>query len=224
MSVASHLGIRLADYDRRVRTFIPHYEEMLDAVASAAAAVASRPGAVILDLGIGTGALAAACASRLRPARVVGIDRDAGMIEACGRRLRRLRGLELVHADFDAIDLPACDLAVATLALHHILTPARKRAFYRRCFRALSPSGALVTGDCHPSSDPRLARAERENWTGHLRRSYSPAKTRSYLAAWAAEDRYFTLAEEVAMIEAAGFDTDVPWRRAGFAVILARRP
>ena len=30
MGVASHLGIKLTEYDSRIRTFIPHYEEMLD--------------------------------------------------------------------------------------------------------------------------------------------------------------------------------------------------
>src|SRR5215831_1860740 len=35
MSVASHLGIDLNDYDSRIRTFIPHYEEMLDVAGAA---------------------------------------------------------------------------------------------------------------------------------------------------------------------------------------------
>ena len=30
MSVATHLGIKLTEYDSRIRIFIPHYEEMLD--------------------------------------------------------------------------------------------------------------------------------------------------------------------------------------------------
>lgn len=224
MSVAAHLGIRLADYDRRVRTFIPHYEEMLSAAAEAAAAVTARRRPVLLDLGIGTGALAARCMQRLPSARVIGIDEDAAMLEACARRLRAGRGVELIHADFGAIRVPACDLIVATLALHHLLTPVRKRAFYRRCFEALSPTGALVTGDCCPSSNRRLAAAEREAWTGHMRRSYSPAKTSAYLAAWAGEDRYFTLNQELGMLGAAGFFTEVAWRRAPFAVIVARKP
>ena len=34
MAVASHLNIDLADYDQKIRTFIPYYEEMLDTVAA----------------------------------------------------------------------------------------------------------------------------------------------------------------------------------------------
>ena len=35
MGVASHLGIKLTEYDSRIRTFIPHYEEMLGVAAAA---------------------------------------------------------------------------------------------------------------------------------------------------------------------------------------------
>src|SRR4026208_979520 len=66
MSVASHLGIRLADYDARIRTFIPDYEEMLG-VAAAAIPARTR---TIVDLGIGTGALSARCLAPAPAARV----------------------------------------------------------------------------------------------------------------------------------------------------------
>ena len=33
MGVATHLGIKLSEYDARIRTFIPDYEEMLGVAA-----------------------------------------------------------------------------------------------------------------------------------------------------------------------------------------------
>ena len=33
-SVASHLGIPLPEYDARIRTFVPFYDEMLDGAAA----------------------------------------------------------------------------------------------------------------------------------------------------------------------------------------------
>ena len=224
VSVATHLHIRLADYDRRIRTFIPHYDEMLSCVSDAAAAVTTRARPVILDLGIGTGALTAACLRKLAAGRVFGIDQDDQMLAACARRLRHVRALELINADFAGSLLPRCDLIVATLALHHLRTPRRKLAFFRRCFEALTPLGALISGDCHPSSVASLAEKERKEWITHLRSSYSASKAAWYLSAWAAEDRYFTLTEETAMLATAGFDTDVVWRRSGFAVVVARKP
>ena len=75
MSVQSHLGIRLEEYDAKIRTFIPRYEEMIAAAAGALRAI-GRPALHILDLGTGTGALAAECL-RVRPAaRLTAIDAD----------------------------------------------------------------------------------------------------------------------------------------------------
>ena len=39
MSVASHLGIRTAEYDRQILTFIPYYDEILDASVEALTAL-----------------------------------------------------------------------------------------------------------------------------------------------------------------------------------------
>ena len=54
MGVASHLGIKIAEYDMRIRTFIPDYEEMLNVVADAVPPRART----MVDIGTGTGALA----------------------------------------------------------------------------------------------------------------------------------------------------------------------
>src|SRR5436190_16248469 len=83
MGVAAHLGIRLGEYDARIRTFIPDYEEMLDV---AAAAVPSRA-RTIVDLGIGTGALSSRCLTMAPRARTIGIDVDPEILALARRRL-----------------------------------------------------------------------------------------------------------------------------------------
>ena len=88
MSVSTHLRIRLSEYDRRIRTFIPGYEDMLDVAASVLAPLARRRPRV-LDLGIGTGALARRCVETVPGARLSGIDADEEMLEVADRRLRR---------------------------------------------------------------------------------------------------------------------------------------
>src|SRR5438552_18564572 len=84
MGVAAHLGIRLAEYDRRIRTFIPDYDEMLE-VAAAAVPARAR---MLVDLGIGTGALAARCLKIAPRARIVGIDVDHDVLALAARRFR----------------------------------------------------------------------------------------------------------------------------------------
>ena len=69
MSVSSHLAVSPAEYDARIRSMIPLYDELIGEVARALDQVA-RSVRTIVDLGIGTGALARACLDHLPGARV----------------------------------------------------------------------------------------------------------------------------------------------------------
>lgn len=217
MSVASHLGIELPEYDARIRTFIPDYEEMLD-TAAAAVPPAAR---TIVDLGTGTGALAARCLARARHARVIGIDADAEILTLAARRLGS-RG-RFVTGSFLRAAIPQCDVAVASLALHHVRTRAAKATLYARLARALGRHGRLITVDCQPSARPDLAEMQRRAWTAHLERSYSRRKAASLLRAWSHEDVYVPLEAEMSLMKNAGFRVDVLWRKGPFAVLRAGR-
>mgnify|MGYP006170890663 CR=1 FL=1 len=222
MSVATHLGIRLDEYDARIRTFIPGYEQMLDAAAHALRALPVRA-PTIVDLGTGTGALAARCLDVRSDATVTGIDADPAILDAARRRLEGRGGVaSFVQSDYLAITIPDADAVVASLALHHVRTAARKRRLYRDCRQALRPAGLLISADCFPSRDAELAALEREAWRAHLRRAYSEAETDAYFAAWAAEDVYMPLEDELAMLRDARLEPDVIWRVAPFGVVAAR--
>jgi tRNA (cmo5U34)-methyltransferase len=213
MGVASHLRIDLAEYDARIRTFIPDYEPMLDI----AAALVPRAARTIVDLGTGTGALAARCLTRARRARVVGIDADGEILTAARHRLGA-RGT-FVCASFLRADLPSCDAVVASFALHHVRTRAAKAALYERIAAALRPRGVFIDVDCHPATDRALARDQRNAWLAHLRESYTPAKAAALLRAWGKEDVYVPLETEIALIRRAGLRVEVLWRKGAFAVL-----
>lgn len=221
MGVAEHLGIETGEYDRRILTFIPHYEELLDGAAAALDAC-ERPARVIVDLGTGSGALASRCLERVRGARAVGIDADARMLEMA--RARVGRRLTTVDADFERAALPRCDAVTASLALHHVATPAAKTRLFARVFRALQAGGVLVEADCLTASSPRLRRRDHEAWHSHLARTYGRRGAANLLRAWRDEDTYFTLEQETALLRRAGFIVDVPWRRGAFAVVVAVKP
>jgi tRNA (cmo5U34)-methyltransferase len=222
MSVATHLGIRLRDYDAMIRTFIPNYEEMLDEAASALHLMRRRS-PVIVELGIGSGALAERCVAVSPRARVIGLDVDADILALARRRLGPR--LTTHSGDFLAAQLPACDVFVSSFALHHVRTRARKAGIYRRCFRALRPGGLFVIADCCLATDRRQRGRDREAWRAHLERTYRPARAEGFLRAWANEDVYFPLADEIDLLERAGFSVDVRWRHRAFAVLVgAKRP
>jgi tRNA (cmo5U34)-methyltransferase len=218
MSVASHLAIDLREYDARIRTFIPRYTEMLDAAAATVNAL--RPKAVV-DLGIGTGALASRVAWR-RGMQLIGIDEDESILAFAGKRLNARRPTFVVGS-FLRVPIPPCDAVVSSLALHHIESITAKGTLYRRAHAALSPRGIFVTADCFPSSLPTRAEEGRRAWRQHLERSYSPRQARAFLRAWAREDFYTTIEQEVALMVAAGFRCDVVWRHDSFAVIAGAR-
>src|SRR5678816_2397966 len=97
MSVASHLGMSPAAYDRRIRGLIPHYEELI-AEAARALGAARRPIRRITDLGIGTGTLTRACLRVAPAARVTGIELDGSMSAMATERLGRLAALSPWHS------------------------------------------------------------------------------------------------------------------------------
>jgi len=150
MGVATHLGIKLREYDTRIRTFIPDYEEMLQAAASVVPANSRK----IVDIGIGTGALSACCMRNARRAQIFGIDADARIMDAA---VRRLHGrAELMCGNFIRADRPTCEAVVASFALHHARTRAAKEKLYRRIRKVLRPGGLLVNVDCQPVTYVRV--------------------------------------------------------------------
>lgn len=217
MGVASHLGIRLTEYDSRIRTFIPHYEEMLD-VAAAAIPARTR---TIVDLGIGTGALSSRCLTAAPGARTVGIDVDPDILALAGRRLGDRASL--TTGSFLRAPLPACDALVASFALHHVRTRAAKASLYRRVRAALRPGGIFISVDSNPAVSTAVRRAQLDEWLAHLRRTYRAARARAIFEAWSHEDVYVPLDAEVGLLRSAGFRVELLWRRGAFAVLRGAR-
>jgi trans-aconitate methyltransferase len=216
MGVAAHLGIDLAQYDARIRTFIPQYEEMLDVAASAI----DPDSGIVVDLGIGTGALSARCRTVAPTAKFVGIDSDSEMLRAAEKRVP---GAKLICNSFLRCEIPPADAVVASFALHHVRTRTAKGALYQRIATALRSGGQIVNVDCQPAQEKRIARRQFEAWKAHLRLSYDEQQASDYLAAWAKEDVYVPLASEIALMEHAGFRVEVLWRKDAFAVLQGRR-
>lgn len=220
MGVSGHLRIDVDEYDSRIRTFVPYYQELLGAAANALKLV-SVPSPTIVDLGIGTGALAAACLALRPDSALIGVDSDAAMLDVAKVRLAGIPKVDLVTADFLEVPLPSCDAIVACLSLHHIRSGTSKRAFYAKCREALEPSGIMVSADCFPGSAGPVAAQHREAWLAHLEQTYTRAEAEQHLESWAGEDVYFPLEDELDWLRAAAFRPDVLWRMDGFAVVAA---
>ena len=140
-SVESHLRLDIVEYDELIRRFIPGYDEMLNELADYLAFhLVQRERPLVLDLGTGTGSLAALVLKRIPKASVIGIDTDPAMIVEARKRLADLlpRVTHLLGDFFGPLP-HGSDACMASLALHHIRELTEKRRLYRKILGALGP-------------------------------------------------------------------------------------
>ncbi len=119
----------------------------------------------VVDLGCGTGVALVALAPFVRT--VVGVDREAAMLEAAASRVAALPNVELRRGGLEALPLAdgEVDAAVCLLVLHHVpeLAPVLKEVH-----RVLVPGGRLCVVD--------MVAHDREDWRhtmGHAWRGFA---------------------------------------------------
>ena len=121
------------------------YDEVLEAVADLAAPAPERR---ILDIGAGTGTLAAICASR--GADVVGLDPSERMLAQARAKFGHDDPVQLLLVPDPFLDIPcpdgSFDAVVSTYAFHHV-PHARKRESIHEMLRVLRPEGIWALGD-----------------------------------------------------------------------------
>jgi ubiquinone/menaquinone biosynthesis C-methylase UbiE len=134
-----------------------------DGVRRAAVAAAGIvPGAVVADVGTGTGFLAEAALDA--GARVIGIDNSSGMLAEV---VERLAGRPFEARAGDAQALPVqngeVDAVLANMVLHHMPDPP---AAIREMARALKPGGRLVITDADSHEYRWLLTEQHDRWMG----------------------------------------------------------
>ena len=218
-SVEDHLGMRASEYDRAIRTFIPGYEALLAAQLLWLATTLPETG-VVVDLGGGTGALAQAIAERFPRVHVQVWDTDPQMLAVAEQRVRRYGDrVALVQRSFYE-PLPEAHAFVASLALHHVREEEQKKRLYGHIFQSLHESGIFLNGDCVMNSSPMADAEYYRTWEAFMESTgIPPAEAKRHFAAWAKEDRYFSIAAELTMLADAGFPfPDCFWKQGPFAL------
>ena len=226
-SVESHLRLDISEYDDFIRKFIPGYDEMLNELADYLAFhLAEREHPQMLDLGTGTGSLAALVLRRMPNARVIAIDTDPAMIVEARERLADLlpRVTHLLRNFLGPLP-PGCDACMASLALHHVRELAEKRRLYRRILAALNPRGIFINADAMFAENGPLEKWIRTIWSEHLAAGgFSEAEVLSHFEQWSTEDRYFDIETELHLLHDAGFSNlEVVWRRGPMAVMAGHK-
>ena len=221
-SVRRHLHLDIAEYDETIRRFIPGYEAMIDAAASAVAGVGPD---LVLELGAGTGGLSEGLLHRAEVGVVELLDIDSEMLD---RARSRLDGFgDRARFSLRSYDdpFPSCNACAASLALHHISTLPDKAALFQRVYDALTPGGVFVNADANmPLDESRQAPIYRY-WAAHLVASgIQEERAWQHFSEWAEEDTYLPLDAELTALRQIGFEAERVWSDGPMGVVVAKKP
>lgn len=151
-------------------------------VGEVTCAVAGMPAPRVLDLGCGTGALAARLLDAIPGCSLTGVDLSQRMVEVARARLAGRAEVLLGDAERPPFHDAAFDVVVCNDSFHHYPDPERA-AF--QAWRVLAAGGALVMGDVW---QPAPARALMNAWMPRSRegdvRIYSETELRDVLGTW----------------------------------------
>jgi tRNA (cmo5U34)-methyltransferase len=213
--------MRIADYDRQIRVLIPGYEPMRHVqLVLLAGVLEGTSGGLVIDLGGGTGSLAAAIAEAHANAEVEIWDTDAAMLEIarerCAKYGARVRAVERSYFE----PLPPCTAVVACIALHHVKDLAEKGKLYANIHAALRPGGLFANADTCMSTVPFVQAQCYRDWMRFMgTHGIDELQARKHFDAWALEDYCPPVCEELRLLGNAGFkESDVFWREAPFVV------
>jgi ubiquinone/menaquinone biosynthesis C-methylase UbiE len=134
-----------------------------DGVRRAAVAAARlQPGAVVVDVGTGTGFLAEAALAA--GARVIGIDASEGMLEQVRTRFAG-SAFEARAGEVDSIPVEngTADAVLANMVLHHAPDPPHA---IEEMSRILKPGGRLVITDADTHTHEWLRTEMHDRWLG----------------------------------------------------------
>jgi tRNA (cmo5U34)-methyltransferase len=210
-----------AGYDAPRRRLIPPFDAFYGTAVDALGLL-GRPPRRVLDLGAGTGMLAARVAAAYPEAELVLTDGAPAMLEQAREALGARASLHVADLA-DPLPEGGFDAVVSALAIHH-LDDADKRDLFARVREALPPGGVFVNAEQVAGPAPCFDRFYREWHEASARAAGSDD------AEWAGaqermrHDRCADVESQLRWLRDAGFDAaDCLFKDHRFAVLVARR-
>jgi len=216
--IKAHFEAAAERFDTVIQTLIPNYNAMIDALVSVIPFAKDHAFSVI-DLGCGTGTVSRAIKDHFPNAAITCVDIAGKMLEIAKNKVGG--DVHCIQADFNRFDFPqAYDLAVSSLALHHLETDEAKFAFYQKIHAALHPGGMFINADIVLGSDEHLQKIYMAKWEAFMLKNL-PAQEdlEKCLSDYYAEDRPAELMTHLHMLRKIGFSAvDVIYKHWNYAV------
>jgi len=192
-------------YDRDRPVLVPCFDDFYGAALSAIPFDLNAP-IKVLDLGAGTGLLAAMVAKAFPSASIHLTDISEAMLDQARQRFGdtpRITYAVQAHTRLSARS--KYDLVISALSIHH-LAHSEKQALFEKIYRALLPGGLFVNADQALGPSVEVEEAWHRQWLADVKAGGLPEPAWSQAMERVRLDRNATLADQLAWLENAGFE------------------
>lgn len=222
--VKNHFQEEAEIFDGLIRTLIPHYQEMIEALTMILP-FHSQEHAKILDLGCGTGNVSLAIKKRFPQVEITCLDLAENMIQNTRYKLAEYSDVNYLVGDLRDLEAVAeYDAVVSSLAIHH-LSRQEQRALYTQIYTALKEGGVFYNADNLLSSSEHLNQLYLKKWKEFMFQHHTPEEVETvWLARHHQEDNPQPLQDHLNRLKEAGFQNlDVVWKHYYFGVYGGRK-
>lgn len=206
MTVAELFDRAARRYDQARRQLVPCFDDLYTTALALLPADREQSPLRVLDLGAGTGLLAALIAERYPQAQIKLIDIAPDMLEKARERMQPYgERIQIEQLDMIELDrLASFDAIVSALAIHHLPDP-QKRQLFHTILLHLAPGGRFVNIEQILGPTALVEQAYDREW---LRAARAKGVHEGDLAAAIErmrQDRTVPLATQLGWLEDAGF-------------------
>jgi tRNA (cmo5U34)-methyltransferase len=212
-----------SDYDRYRRMIIPCFGDFYRMIVEAIP-YSSTDSLKVLDLGAGTGLVAAFVLAAFPGAVVVGLDVSEEMVEKARERFAGDGRVRFSIMDY-AERLPdeMYHVVVSAMSIHH-LEDEGKRQLFHRILDALHPDGIFINAELVKGPTADSEALYQEKWRKHLAGSGLNDQTLAEIFNRMAFDKPAILDDQLGWLREAGFkDVDCHYKYFNFSVYSGRK-
>ncbi|MDO8433545.1 MAG: methyltransferase domain-containing protein [Candidatus Binatus sp.] len=223
-SVQRAFDLAAEDYDRTRRKLVPGFDDFYR-TAIDLIPFPHENEIEVLDLGAGTGMLAAFIAYSFPKARITMVDISNEMLERARERFE-LGGerFQFEVSDYGIAPITRkYDAVVSALSIHH-LPDEQKRLLFKRIHDALNDGGVFVNAEQFRGATPELERLNHERWIARARDLGVDEQDLAAAIERMKFDRSATLDDQLEWMREAGFRSiDCAYKNLIFAVYSGRK-